>query len=118
MISLNWLNSSFFVQEDKITLLQKTIENVRKNVAGRIFVDLQQAFPEGTAIEDKRAIFECLQANPNLFTIEHEGQLLLAKRAHRIAAHGMKKDGVRTNSLVSTLSILSIELLTCPSILN
>ena len=35
-----------------------------------------------------------------------EGEWFAAKRAHRLASHGLRRDGVRTNSLVSTLTLI------------
>ena len=106
LVKISWINGEFFIWEDKIALLRETFKNLSKKIVGKVFVNLYEVLPAPITPEDKLELITILKDIPNLFTVELNGFVFAAKKAYRLAAHGTNKDGIRTNSLVSVLSII------------
>ena len=108
VIEVGILNSRFLVKEEYEEEFIKFTDNLRKKLVGVVFANLNSTLAEAIKEEDYEEFFECFKENmdhfKNIVVCEQEEEIYIAKRAFRLGARGINRDGARTNSLVSVLT--------------
>lgn len=106
LLRISWLNSDFLVQKDCEKIFKTVLEKTRKELTGTIFVDLKKLLTKAIPEELQEPFLLTLKKVPGLFVYDKNDQTFVAKRAYRLAAHGTSKDGTRTNTLISVLTVI------------
>ena len=110
VIDIRWVNAQFLVKNNFLTYFSKFFEQIKRKLTGRIFVNVDKLMDDIVPEEDRNSFLQILtnerEQFKNIVFCSDEGKWFVAKRAHRLASHGLGRDGVRTNSLVSTLTLI------------
>ena len=106
LVKIGWLNSVFLVQEDYEKIFKAVMEEIRRELTGTIFLDLKKLSISAIPEELQELFLLNLKKIPSLFFYDKNNQTLMAKHAYRLAAHGTRKDGPRTNTLISVLAVI------------
>jgi len=116
VIEATWLDSKFLIQAKFSKLLSETLTMIRSEFSGKVFVHINDLFmkfrSQNNSIDDEEfklfetQFYKAISDVKNIFIWQDQGTVFLAKRAYRLASHGINKDGRRTNSLISALSLI------------
>ena len=106
LVEVTWINGQFLVREDYVETFHKILKILKQNLVGKVFVNINKTYVNLISEQEQNIFVESLKQLPNLFVYEDENTTFVARRAYRLSRQGANKDGVRTNSLVSELSLI------------
>ena len=106
LVEVTWINGQFLVREDYVETFHKILKILKQNLVGKVFVNINKTYVNLISEQEQNIFVESLKQLPNLFVYEESGTVFVAKRAYRLSRWGASRDGLRTNSLVSTLALI------------
>jgi len=116
VVEVAWLDTKFLVPAKFSKLLSDTVMMIRSELSGKVFLQINDLFiklrPQNNSISDedfdlfKVHFYKAMSHVKNIFLWQDERVAVIAKRAYRLASHGTNRDGRRTNSLISALSMI------------
>ena len=106
LVEVTWINGQFLVREDYVETFHKILKILKQNLVGKVFVNINKTYVNLISEQEQNIFVESLKQLPNLFVYEESGTVFVAKRAYRLSRWGAGRDGLRTNSLVSTLALI------------
>jgi hypothetical protein len=110
IIEVRLFNSRFLVKEEYSKSFDKFAKACRKRMYGRIFLDLSLVLTEAVPEEERKDFYKCLLKNlnylKNVVVCRQDKEIFIARRAFRLGSHGIGKNGLRTNTLVSIMTLI------------